>query len=58
VRIEAEAVNGYEAMEVFKKTLAQTKFEYSVDGEPQEPVKKASGATAKTPKVPAYCDST
>lgn len=41
VRIEAEAVNGYEAMEVFKKTLAQTNFEYSEGDEAQKPVRIA-----------------
>lgn len=43
VQIEAEAVNGYEAMEVFKKTLAQTEFRYSVDKEAQDPIKIATG---------------
>ncbi|MES2876551.1 MAG: hypothetical protein V4678_03720 [Patescibacteria group bacterium] len=42
IDIEAQAVNGYEAMEVFKKTLAQTKFQYSVDGEEQDPVNIAT----------------
>ena len=43
VQIEAEAVNGYEAMEVFKKTLAQTEFQYNVDNEAQDPIKIATG---------------
>lgn len=38
IDIEAQATNGYEAMEVFKKTLAQTKFQYNTDGEAQEPI--------------------
>jgi len=33
--IEAEAVNGYEALEVFKKTINQTKFIYREDGSSQ-----------------------
>lgn len=31
--IEGEAANGYEALEVFKKTIDQTKFTYTTDGE-------------------------
>lgn len=42
VTIEGEAVNGYEALEVFKKTIEQTTFEYDVDGEPQTGVAIAS----------------
>ena len=42
IEIEAQAENGYEAMEVFKKTLEQTKFQYSQDGEAKDPVKIAS----------------
>jgi len=34
IELEVEAKNGYEAMEVFKKTLAQTKFSYVSEGEP------------------------
>jgi len=33
ITIEAEAVNGYEALEVFKKTLNQTKFIYREEGD-------------------------
>jgi len=43
VNIEAEATNGYEAMEVFKKTLAQTTFQYSKDDKGQKPLKIATG---------------
>ena len=35
VKIEAQAVNGYPALEVFKKTIGATKFEYMKDGEKQ-----------------------
>ncbi len=35
VKIEAQAVNGYEALDVFKKTIEATKFEFTQDGEPQ-----------------------
>ena len=42
IEVEAEATNGYEAMEVFKKTLAQTKLHYSVDGKAAEPMNIAS----------------
>lgn len=35
VTVEGQAVNGYPALEVFKKTIAATKFEYSRDGESQ-----------------------
>ena len=38
ITIEAEAKNGYEALEVFKKTIERTKFEYQEAGERQEPV--------------------
>lgn len=41
IEIEAEAANGYEAMEVFKKTLAQTTFHYDVDGTAADPVSVA-----------------
>lgn len=33
VTVDATAENGYEALEVFKKTLAQTKFEFKENGE-------------------------
>lgn len=42
IEIEAEAANGYEAMEVFKKTLAQTKLQYRMDGEVADPINIAS----------------
>lgn len=45
ISIEAEAANGYEALEVFKKTVAQTTFQYSLDGTAQDPVKIASNIT-------------
>lgn len=35
IRIEAQAVNGYPALEVFKKTINATKFEYTKDGQHQ-----------------------
>lgn len=35
VRIEGQAQNGYPALEVFKKTIDATRFEYSKDGEKQ-----------------------
>lgn len=38
IDIEAQAANGYESMEVFKKTLAQTKFQYNQNGEAQNPI--------------------
>ncbi len=38
IEIEAEAANGYEAMEVFKKTLAQTTLRYSIDEQEAEPL--------------------
>jgi Tfp pilus assembly protein PilN len=38
ITIEGKAQNGYEALEVFKKTIAQTIFKYSQDGQTQEPV--------------------
>jgi len=34
--IEAEALNGYEALEVLKKTISQTKFVYREEGSSQE----------------------
>ena len=37
IELEAEAANGYEAMEVFKKTLAETTFHYNEDGKAAEP---------------------
>ena len=33
IKIEAQAVNGYPALEVFKKTISATKFEYTKDNE-------------------------
>jgi hypothetical protein len=33
VTMEAEAANGYEALEVFKKTIAQTNFSYKQEGQ-------------------------
>lgn len=33
IKIEAQASNGYPALEVFKKTIVATKFEYTIDGE-------------------------
>lgn len=33
IKIEAQAVNGYPALEVFKKTINATKFEYTKDNE-------------------------
>lgn len=42
IEVEAEAVNGYEAMEVFKKTLAQTKLHYNRDKEAATPVNIAT----------------
>lgn len=38
IEVEAEAANGYEAMEVFKKTLAQTKLHYNRDKKAAKPV--------------------
>lgn len=38
VKIEAQAVNGYPALEVFKKTIGATKFDYTQDGEQQSVV--------------------
>ncbi|HET6746564.1 MAG TPA: hypothetical protein VFH06_00480 [Candidatus Saccharimonadales bacterium] len=35
IKIEAQAVNGYPALEVFKKTINATKFEYTKDGKKQ-----------------------
>jgi hypothetical protein len=35
ITIEAQAVNGYPALEVFKKTITATKFEFTKDGEKQ-----------------------
>lgn len=35
IKIEAQAVNGYPALEVFKKTIGATKFEYTSNGEKQ-----------------------
>lgn len=41
ISLEGEATNGYEALEVFKKTIGLTTFSYNEDGEAQEPVKIA-----------------
>ena len=35
IKIEAQAINGYPALEVFKKTIGATKFEFTKDGEKQ-----------------------
>lgn len=35
IRIEGQAQNGYPALEVFKKTISATKFEFTKDGEKQ-----------------------
>ena len=35
ITVQAQAVNGYPALEVFKKTIAATKFEYTKDGQSQ-----------------------
>lgn len=35
VKIDAQAVNGYPALEVFKKTINATKFEFTQDGQKQ-----------------------
>lgn len=35
IKIEAQAVSGYPALEVFKKTIGATKLEYTEDGEKQ-----------------------
>lgn len=43
IEIEAQARNGYEAMEVFKKTLAQTKFHYNQDDKAAKPINIATG---------------
>jgi len=42
ITIEGQAENGYEALEVYKKTLAATKFSYSVENEKQDPILIAS----------------
>ena len=42
VTIEGEANNGYEALEVFKKTILETKFQFVNDGTTQEPVNIAT----------------
>lgn len=52
--IEAEALNGYEALEVFKKTISQTKFVYqeegsSADGKPKTISVAASPITVSDP---------
>lgn len=35
IKIEAQAINGYPALEVFKKTISATKLEFTKDGEKQ-----------------------
>lgn len=42
IDLEGEATNGYEALEVFKKTIGQTTFQYNVDGKAQKPLKIAN----------------
>lgn len=42
ISLEVEAKNGYEALEVFKKTIQQTTFQYSEDGKAQKPINIAS----------------
>lgn len=42
IDIEGEATNGYEALEVFKKTINRTTFQYNVDGRAQKPLKIAT----------------
>lgn len=42
IKLEAQAVNGYPALDVFKKTINATTFEFSRDGEKQS-VKLATG---------------
>lgn len=42
ITIEGQAQNGYEALEVFKKTIGQTTFQYDMDGKAQKPVKIAT----------------
>lgn len=36
VKIDAQAANGYQALDVFKKTVAATKLRYTKDGQTQE----------------------
>lgn len=38
IKIEAQAVNGYPALDVFKKTINATKFQFTQDGEKQSVV--------------------
>jgi len=42
IKIEAQAANGYPALDVFKKTINATKFQFTEDGE-QQSVALASG---------------
>lgn len=42
IEVEAQAANGYEAMEVFKKTLAQTKLHFNRDKKAAKPVNIAT----------------
>ncbi len=45
ITIEGEAMNGYEALEVFKKTISKTTFEYVKNGKKQAPLLIASDIT-------------
>jgi len=47
ITIEAEAENGYEALEVFKKTIAATTLQYSADDGVREPLPIATNITDK-----------
>lgn len=44
ITIEGEAENGYEALDVFKKTIAKTRFEYLEDGQKQGPIAISTGS--------------
>lgn len=56
ITIEAEAQNGYEALEVFKKTIAQTQFNYyTEDMRPQDKPKSVNIAESSiTVADPSY----
>lgn len=45
ITIEGQAKNGYEALEVFKKTIEETKFDYGLAGIRQEPINIALEVT-------------
>lgn len=45
ITMEAEAPNGYEALEVFKKTIAETKFEYMVGKNDKQELDVATNIT-------------